>query len=191
MGEKDLRLICEPNLRALHEQFKRCSESYPPLYHDRLWAWSADGRQSLSDAAWDMFTAANPEPADLDDEWWVWDRTLRAPAIGRFWGNPEGLAEFEDLAESAAFVFKKMGIDMEGPPSCASWLSLLHDIAFHESILLLRSDQFFWGIAGEQHDDFDELVEEWHCSPEGDRQYPLHPLQWMLVHNVFTSSMAA
>lgn len=190
MVDNTRQLVYEPNLRALRQEFKRCSETYPPLYHDRLIAWSSEGQVSISDEAWDMFIEANPEPEDSDEGWWAWDRTRRDPEIGRFWGSPDGLPEFVKLAESAATVFRKMKIDLDGT-GCNAWLSLLHDLAFRSQILLLRSSLHLWGIEDERYNEFDELVEEWHCSDDGARLFPLHPCHWVMAHNVFTSSMAA
>jgi hypothetical protein len=194
MGKKHKRPIYKPfrtNLRALWREFRRCSEHYPALYHDRLIAWSAEGQVVLSTLHWEMFTAANPEPSEDDDEWWMWERMSTQPGMGRYWGRPEGLQEFEQLAESAAILFREMEIEIDRP-SCEGWLSLLHDVAFRQQLPLLRSDLRLWGIEGRPNqDEFDRLVDNWHCSSKGIRQYPLHPCRWVLAHSVFTSSMAA
>jgi len=190
MGKKHRQRQYKPfrsNLRALWREFKRCGDTYPTLYHDRLMAWSANGQASLSAAGWKLFVAANPEPSEDDDEWWKWELMPTPPGMGRYWGNPDGLYEFEQLAKSAAIVFQEMEIIARS--SCEAWLSLLHDVAFRQQLPLLRSDLVLWGVEDYVVQDFDEHVDEWHSNPDGIREYPLHPCQWVLGHNVFTSSM--
>ena len=90
-------------LKSLWRQFKRCTEIYPPLYYDRLIAWSADGQQNISPEAWELFEKANA----LDDEesWEEWDGDPEAGFYGRFHGHPAGLDEFRQLAKSAYLAF--------------------------------------------------------------------------------------
>lgn len=189
------------NLEAILAEFERAGRHYPPLYHERLIAWSEKGEVRLSDAQWQAFIDAVSN--DLgDSEWSEWDGPHPANPdfnetyLGRWYGDPEGMAEFFNLVESLTDVLQREDFssvdDLRTPFSFRSWngwLSTIHAWAFRFRMPLLRCEMSLWGAENADQDEFIELAEQ--LSQAGDVSWPLHPLKWSLTYNVFTSSAAA
>mgnify|MGYP000857341097 FL=1 len=174
-------------LKSLWRQFKRCTEIYPPLYYDRLMAWSPEGQQNISQEAWELFEKANA--LDEEEAWEEWDGDPAAGFYGRFYGDPAGLDEFRQLAESAYLAVCEMDSTLgEGRGYCG-WLNMLYDIAFVYPTPLLRCDLTQWGFDNlGTEDEFDERAAKWSRKQQ---RYPKHPCHWSLIHNLFVSSMTA
>ena len=190
MTKKSRQRLDKPfrlNLRALWREFKRCSEMYRPLYHDRLVMWNAEDDGPLSDDSWLLFTDANMPDEDAN-EWWSWEQMPAEFGIGRYSGFSEGLQEFVKIAESAAILFDEMELDI-GNISHRGWLALLHEVAFSQQLPLLRCRLHPWGRSEFAIEELDELGNQWHCTQNGIREYPLHPHTFSLIHSVFLSSM--
>jgi hypothetical protein len=181
-------------LKALRREFRRCSDWYPPLYHEKFLPWSKAGTVNISESQWSAFQAEN-NPVDPDDEWFEWSGIHGSVEgfLGRWAGSPEGIKEFINLADSVciALADEDMG-ELPRLDDSGDWLWLLHRWAFRHQIPLLRSDMTVWGC--DQYpgwDDFYRLIETW-SEPNSDGVcYPMHPLNWRLLFNVFTSSVAA
>ncbi len=189
------------NLEVILAEFERAGRHYPPLYHERLIAWSKRGEVQLSDAQWQAFIDA--ESNDLDDsEWSEWDGPHPANPgfsgtyLGRWYGDPDGMPEFFTLVESLTAVLEREDFstvdDMDLPFAFGSWIewiSTIHSWAFRFRLPLLSSSMNLWGAEDANQDDFYELSEQ--LSQTGDFSWPLHPVCWSLTYNVFTSSAAA
>lgn len=181
------------NLESILQEFVRCTNHYPPLYHQRLIPWSETGQVSISRSQWETFQQTHDDSLD-ESSWFEWDGPNRQ-YLGMWLGEEDGLDVFVNLVESLAMVFRSeepvidgFDIDFHRSDWCA-WLPLLHDWAFNFQMPLLRSDMFLWQAEDESPEDFYELAEQWQVT--SGVQYPKHPVVWRLVDNVFTSSIAA
>lgn len=189
------------NLEAIHSEFLRAAGSYSPLYHERLIPWSEHASPFMSDAQWQAFIDA--ESANVaGDDWWEWDGPYSAEpgfsgwCLGRWFGHPDGMQEFINLVDSATTVlqseeFSEVG-DTEIPFAFSSfnqWMSTLHTWAFRFQMPLLRCDMNRWGAEDADLDQFNDLGELWRRTENSD--YPVHPVCWTLIDNVFTSSATA
>ena len=189
------------NLEAILAEFERAGRHYPPLYHERLVAWSESGEVRLSDAQWQAFIDA--ESNDFgDSEWSEWDGPHPAypgfigTYLGRWYGDPDGIPEFFNLVESLTAVLEREDFstvdDLDLPFAFGSWIewiSTIHSWAFRFQMPLLSCEMSLWGAEDANQDDFYELSEQ--LSQTGDVSWPLHPVRWSLTYNVFTSSAAA
>lgn len=187
------------NLNAILEEFLRANRHYGPLYHLRLIPWSEDGEVSVSESQWEAFINSHTASPD-DEDWWEWDGPHTAKpgfsylSLGMWTGDPDGLQEFTDLANALVNVLSRENFSATDAPehdfrSVSCWLSTVHYWAFKYQLPLLRSDMTLWGAEDSQSDQFFELAEmQVECNGIS---YPLHPLCFSLVDNVFTSSAAA
>lgn len=185
-------------LKALRREFRRCSNWYPPLYHEKFLPWSEAGTVDISESQWSTFETAN-ESIHPADEWAKWSGIHRSlegsdsPFLGRWAGSPEGIEEFVNLADSVciALADEDMG-ELPRLKDYGDWLWLLHTWAFRHQMPLLRSDMNVWGCEQfPESDDFYRLIETWTDPDENGIGFPKHPLRWRLLFNVFTSSAAA
>lgn len=189
------------NLEAILAEFERAGRHYPPLYHERLVALSESGEVRLSETQWQAFIDAESNDQGESD-WSEWDGPHSANPdfngtyLGRWYGDPEGMAEFFNLVESVTDVLQREDFssvpDLRAPFSFHSWngwLSTIHAWAFRFQIPLLRCEMSLWGAEDSHPDDFIELSKQ--ISQTGDLSWPLHPACWSLTYNVFTSSAAA
>lgn len=189
------------NLEAILAEFERAGRHYPPLYHERLVAWSEKGEVRLSDAQWQAFIEAESNKLD-ESEWSEWNgphfssHMFTVPCLDRWYGDPDGLQEFINLAESVTDVLKREDFSSVDETtlsftfrSWSGWLSTLHAWAFQFRMPLLSCDMYPWGAEDASEDEFYELSEQ--MSQTGDLSWPLHPACWSLTYNVFTSSAAA
>lgn len=189
------------NLEAILAEFERAGRHYPPLYHERLVAWSEKGEVRLSDDQWQAFIEAESNKLD-ESEWSEWNgphfssHMFTVPCLDRWYGDPDGLQEFINLAESVTDVLKREDFSSVDETtlsfafrSWSGWLSTLHAWAFHFQMPLLSCEMNLWGAENASQDEFYELSEQ--MSQTGDLSWPLHPACWSLTYNVFTSSAAA
>lgn len=190
------------NLEAILAEFERAGRFYPPLYHERLIACSeTGGGVHLSETEWQAFIEAQSNEVD-EGEWSQWDGPYWASpdyfatCLGRWSGHPDGLQEFINLSNSVTEVLKREDFSSVDDRylrfsfrSWREWLSTIHSWAFQFQMPLLSSDMTLWGAEEYDQDDFYELAEQ--MSQTGDVEWPLHPIRWSLIYNVFTSSAAA
>lgn len=189
------------NLEAILAEFERAGRYYPPLYHERLVAWSEKGEVRLSDAQWQAFIEAESNKLD-ESEWSEWSgphfssHVFTVPCLDRWYGDPDGLQEFINLAESVTEVLQREDFSSIDEAtlsfafrSWSGWLSTLHAWAFKFRMPLLSSSMNLWGAEDTSEDEFYERSEQ--MSRTGDLSWPLHPVCWSLTYNVFTSSAAA
>jgi hypothetical protein len=177
-------------LKSLWRQFKRCTEIYPPLYYDFLRAWSPEGQENISQEAWELFEKANA--LDEEEGWEQWDGDPEAGFYGRFYGDPAGLAEFMQLAESAYLAVSEMDSTLVQGRGYCGWLDVLYDIAFVYPTPLLRCDLTQWGFDDTgTEEEFVERAAKWSKVSRKQPSYPKHPCRWSLNHSLFISSMAA
>ena len=75
--------------------------------------------------------------------------------------------------------------------SWRAWLSQLHEWAFRYQMPLLRCDMSLWGCEDYDFDGFYRLSALWEWNNDPRLRYPLHPVVWRIVDNLFTSSSTA
>ena len=189
------------NLVAILGEFQRASGYYPPLYHERLTPWLSGDSAFMSDAQWQAFIGAESDDVG-DSDWWEWAEPhstgigFSGTCLGRWFGHSDGMQEFINLVESATTVLQREDFshvnDIEIPFSFHTfdeWVSTLHVWAFRFQMPLLRCDFKRWGAEDADQDQFNDLGEVWRRTGNGD--YPVHPVCWTLIDNVFTSSATA
>ena len=203
----DLTDAGRANLEAVLDEFQRASRYYPPLYHKRLIPWSEESMEVyIRRSQWEAFIQAESAKPN-DEEWWQWDGPHSAypgfgsVCLGMWSGHPDGLQEFTDLVESALCVLRREDFLNEATDedyylqvpfafgSSTEWLNTLHAWAFRFQMPLLKCDMTLWEAEDSDPSDFFELAEQF--GQMDGVSYPLHPVCWTLIHNVFTSSMTA
>jgi hypothetical protein len=182
-------------LKALWREFNRCSNRYPPLYHEIVTYWD-EARQQLADCEVDgvckSFRRAFADK--FDDGWQEWSGPSDLTFFGRFFGNSRGLAEFQRLASSAYSLIRE--VDTNGYTrnedgtlrnwGYQGWLKLLHDTAFgYPTALLYWNFRLWWDATGPSP--VPRVV-----TPDDEGEpYPLDVFCMGLSQSVFLSSMVA
>ncbi|MCD0459533.1 hypothetical protein [Roseiconus lacunae] len=190
------------NLEAIVHEFQRASLWHGPLYHERLVPWGGTAPAHVTREEWDTFIELESEKLS-DDEWWEWDGPCSGSPgwntsfLGRWFGDPEGRDFFFCLVNSTLTVLGNEDVsefpDLEAPfdfRSLNGWIGTLHAWAFRFQMPLLRSEMKVWGQDDQQPSTFFETVNLWR-QMDGGKRYPAHPVRWVLVDDVFTSSIAA
>lgn len=130
------------SLKALWREFNRCSNQYPPLYHE-MFMHSYDLTRFDVGKVCESFRRAFH--GKFGEGWEEWSGTKDCCVFGRFFGDGKGIEEFKRLAESAYLVVCEIDAmdvttdsprgytrDWEGGPlgyGYYGWLRLLHDMA--------------------------------------------------------------
>lgn len=175
-------------MESLRREFIRCSNMFPPLYHELFESdVEADYRNQSAALVW---TAFREEYHGLfGHEWDEWHGPADLEYFGRFTGNPEGLEEFKRLGESAYLVLREMDPSLSSDGSYHGWLRAIHHTAFEFPSPLLRSEFDTWERP------YDDEDEEAHLFALGETEngtrFPLYPFYFRLSLNVFTSSITA
>jgi hypothetical protein len=182
----------EATLKSLWREFRRCSDRYPPLYHELFGPWSDFSQFEAQDVC-ESFRQAFEDR--FHDGWEEWHGSGDVPYFGRFFGNSEGLEEFKKLAESACLVMCEIGPTFENfvyPVDLGfhGWLKLLNDMADGYPTPLLRCEYSVWDWDESDQARMFEEAERVGTLEDG-TPYPLHPVHWRLAHPLFMSSMAA
>lgn len=200
-----LEVAVRRSLEKLKQEFERAADRYRPLYHEQLIHpvflpehplaakdESPEEAEQLSTKEWKAFIAAHtPSP---DGKWQEWHGPIFDESyewLGRFFGDPEGLHEFKQLAESLFLVLRKIDSSAKGE-GFEGCLSKLHEIAANWPTTLLRSSERYWGLAVD-FDDSDLSIEESNQIVEavGEHQgvqFFAHPIVESLHGSVFVAA---
>jgi hypothetical protein len=188
-------------LGSLLREFRRCSYTFPPLYHEALRSPSAPKRHP--EGMWPAFVAAN---AGRSGGWEQWDEFPGGDYCGRFFGSGDGLEEFQRLGESVHLVLAEFNSALDAGRDYHGFLESLYDMARSYPTPLLRLKLRVWGHEGLggpfEGTDLEERVAaaavwledqlaRWTAPPEGRGGYPTNPFCETLVHSLFTSAEAA
>jgi|GEM_PF-4994338 len=189
MKEKTKKLYAPKPVRdalmGVRQQFDRCSRLYAPIFHELFAPWmDMDlGGSDVDEVCGAFYCAYMPE---FMDQWQEWHGPEDARYFGRFYGHyGAGLYDFQRLAESAYLVLQSVDRCLSDD-GYHGWLKIVHDMAHSYPTPLLRSDSDTWYL----EEPTEEVLESYTETDAGIR-YPLHPLHWVLKHDVFASSMAA
>lgn len=181
------------DFELLHDELRRCSLTYPPLFHERFTAWNVDDRVRLSDDQWQRFTGQySAPPDDALSKWWCWNGpwpiTNDEDVMGRFFGSSDGFSEFLTLANACGTLLLEADPDqIEGSGGYDTWLYHLHHTALLYPSMLLEVEESIWDQALDDTRRFEDIVGDWDESE--DIRIPKHPVVHSLKHPVFTSSM--
>jgi len=182
------------DLELLQAEYDRCARTHPPLFHERVVAWSDRGHELLTAEQWQAFSVLHPEPPPhVRSGWWRWDGPWAISEdeelMGRFTGSPDGLWEFLDLSNTAATLLSEVApADVAGAGGYDAWLHLLHRTALLYPSMLLEVGTTTWGVGPEQDQAGVPLLYGWRST--GSVRLPTHLLVHRLKYNVFTSSAA-
>jgi hypothetical protein len=153
----------ESTLRTLHEEFKRASASFPPLYHEQVFDLIYDGDLITLDDARKAYLAWRSVRSEEGRKWQWWHgphktgfgggkdtgkgefkgQGYTGPAgewYGRFFGCGDGLEEFLRLAESTYLVLCEMELPLR--TSTGGWIGFvefLYELAERQATPLLRA----------------------------------------------------
>ena len=182
-------------LKALWREFKRCSNRYPPLYHYYV-GYGAQASEQLSG-----FSVAEVSKSfrqaftkEFDDGWEEWHGPSDLSFFGRFFGNGEGLDEFQRLANSAYDVVCEADVNGYGRTKDGTirrlgfhgWMTLLHETAFAYPTALLQCFVGPWWNEARPMAVPRVVIPDDESAP-----YPLDVFCTELSQSVFLSSMAA
>lgn len=182
------------DLERLEMEFDRCARTYPPLFHERVSAWSENGYELLTESQWRTFTLINPEPMPLlRFGWWCWNGPWTISEdeelMGRFTGYREGLDEFLDLSNTTSTLIAEFVPEViQGVGGYDSWLHLIHRMALLYPSMLLEVEQDFWNLGANDTRTWEARTADWHVVDGVG--IPRHPVVHRLKFNVFTSSSA-
>lgn len=173
-------------LEALRQEFVRASYIYRPLYHQLLFVDA--GIHTMTCESWIAFAAANDAPAA--GEWQSWHGPVEGRDydwFGRFSGDPTGLAEFKQLAESLHLVVRQIDSHPEAPDGgYEQILDLLHRVAGNWPTALLRSKESLWAVPENYLDDLTLLeIDEKTATDERGVSYAIHPYVETINNNLF------
>ena len=180
-------------LKALWREFRRCSQRYPPLYHEVVDYPEALRVQLSQYDVLDVCKSYRQGFAEhFNEDWECWHGPDDVAFLGRFFGNSEGIEEFTEYAESAYWVisaidpgdyYVKNSYDSGQGWGYHGWLKLLHEMAIGYPTPLLR-------MTGRIV--LEEYRPAYLATPESEGvPYPADVCCLGLAHSVFTSSMAA
>ncbi|MEZ5945163.1 MAG: hypothetical protein R3C18_27635 [Planctomycetaceae bacterium] len=182
------------NLEAICVELERAARQHPPLYHQQLKPWSANGEVRITEQQWVAFI--ENEGNGLSEEVWCDWHGPFDDYLGIWFGSPDGIDEFCDLIESVAMVLRREDFSNIDPldlrvefESLHEWLSTLHQWAMKFSLPLLRGFGEVWNGEASDADEYIRLIHSW--GGIGAVSYPLHPLVFNLQYNVYSSTLAA
>jgi hypothetical protein len=184
-------------MEQLIEEFNLCAVRYPPLFHERIAAWSTDiddGTEvPLSLDEWQMVIESDDsldrsesfEMGTWDGPWSICNEN---DLMGRYSGSLEGLEHFKELAQLAYDSLIDLGFHRK---ECAKgyhvWLYLLHDVAFrHQPFLLTAELRAGFPREDRTIDEIDDMLGTWR--EINGEWLPKFPLIFRLKHDLFTCS---
>jgi hypothetical protein len=176
-------------LQSIRREFKRCSYLYPPLFHEHFLTvadFSNCSTRKVLKAFQDRYAER------FGNEWGEWHAPSNLSCFGRFTGTPDGLDEFQRLAESGYLILCELNPWLPEGDGFHGWMKVIHEMAHAYPTPLLRSSFTVWEQTDllDDDDDPEGYFTAFGETEEGTR-YPLHPYYWKLSHNVVTSSMTA
>ena len=136
---------------------------------------------------WTAFVAANQQRED--GAWQTWEIMPNLTWVGRFFGAEDGLKDFRRLGETLRLILNEIHPSSGIFQNHAHALLDIYLMAESHRSPLLRVYDRMWDC--DRNDGIcDDILDEWKTNQLG-KGYPLHPYCWGLVHDVFTSAIAA
>lgn len=177
MTDQPIEQCIRRTLEIIRDELRLRSAKYEGLRHEKLFS-----PLPVSVSGWEAFATAHR----IDESTERWHVEKDGGWLGRFTGEVEGVAKFEEFAHIFARVTGR------------SLLDVVHDFAVLGATPLLSVVPSVWNWEPHEHlhedgyvEDVEPFLEEWDESSKENARYPQHPLVRQLNGNVFFSAAVA